>query len=146
LYDSLEKGQQVNVIYAVSDPKVSDLEADISPPSWILLLGFGGMGLLFTLIGLWMVASSIEGIYQHRQLRKSGRITQGVIFDCWEESDSDSTSYLVAYAFKPHQGRQWTTRAEYNSSAYKALRPGKPVKVRYLPENPKICQLVDYRG
>ena len=106
------------------------------------------MGLVFTLIGLWIVASVIEGLGQRRQLRTLGRTTEGVVFDRWTESDSDSTSYLVAYAFEldcRSQGRQWFTRAEYNRKAYAALRAGEQVRVRYLPEDPKVCQLLDYR-
>lgn len=148
LYTNLEEGGQTKVVYAQSNPEISDLEADLSPPNWLTLAIFGGMGLVFTLIGLWIVASAIEGLGQRRQLRTLGRTTEGVVFDRWTESDSDSTSYLIAYAFEldhPSRGRQWFTRAEYNRKAYKALRAGEQVRIRYLPNDPKVCQLLDYR-
>jgi hypothetical protein len=86
---------------------------------------------------------------QSRQVVKSGQITWGVVFDRCTESDSDSTSHLIAFAFQvyhPGKGRQWITRAEDNDKTHKELRIGKAVRVSYLPLDPKVCQLVECPG
>ena len=52
LYNQLEQGQTVEILYAPSQPETSQLMADFGPPDIILPLIFVCMGSLFVMIGL----------------------------------------------------------------------------------------------
>ena len=103
------------------------------------------MSLLFTAVGLAMIISGFRSGKRFLQLHLQGQFTQATIFDRWEETGLDGTSYYVAYAFfaYPDQtGQKIVTNAEPVYRAYKKLQIGMKVKVRYLPGAPQVCQLV----
>lgn len=62
LYSRLEIGQEIEILYAASNPNIAEIKATFGPPSVMLPVCFGGMGLLFVLIGLVMVFSGIAAI------------------------------------------------------------------------------------
>jgi hypothetical protein len=78
-------------------------------------------------------------------LRFHGRQTQAIIFDRWQEKDSEGDSvFYIAYAFKVSelQGRQRIiTRAEQNRILYPKLSIGDTLVIRYLADNPSICKI-----
>lgn len=144
-YHQLFVGQDIPIVYWASDPNLSAVKAEIKPPDILLLACFGGIGGLFTLFGLAMLFSSIKSIAHLRRLRLHGRQTQAFIFDRWTDKDSDGdTTYFIAYAFQlnlPGRGPVTVTRAEQNEYVYKRYQVGDSVPVRFLPEDPNICQL-----
>jgi len=145
LYSTLKVEQRIEILYASSDPTLTAIKADFHPPNPLLPLLFSGMGILFTAIGGAMVNGGIRGQHHLNRLRDSGRQIQGVIFDHWEDKDSDGdATYFVAYAFKV-QARGGSgkiiSKAEQNRSAYQKYRIGESVLVRYLPDDPTVCQL-----
>jgi len=78
-------------------------------------------------------------------LRARGQLTRGIVFDRWEESGSDNSSYYVAYAYRvPGLGRQVFTNAEQSGMAYRKFNVGDTVDIRYLPDNPKISKLAGF--
>ena len=141
-YRQLFVGQDIPIVYWTSDPNLSAVEAEIKPPSIFLLVIVPGG---FILVGLAMLFSSIKSIAHLRRLRLHGRQTQAFIFDRWTDKDSDGdTTYFIAYAFQlnlPGRGPVTVTRAEQNEHAYKRYQVGDSVPVRFLPEDPNICQL-----
>ena len=88
-YRQLSVGQNIPIVHWASDPNLSAVKAELGPPSIFLPVCFGGMGGLFTLIGLAMLFSSIKSIAHLSRLRLYGRQTQAFIFDCWKDKDSD---------------------------------------------------------
>jgi DNA-directed RNA polymerase subunit RPC12/RpoP len=144
-FSRLEMGQTIEVRYWLADPSLSAVKAELRPPSMTLLLGFGGMGGLFTLIGLAMMSSSIMGIVNTSRLRLGGQVARGIVFKKWTDTDSDGdTIYFVAYAFKAEilgKGVQHISRAEQNKKLYDNVPVGGVLMVRYLPDNPQICRV-----
>lgn len=145
LFSRLEVGQTIEVLYWRADPSLSAVKAELRPPSMTLLLGLGGIGGLFTLIGLVMISSSIMGIVNTSRLRLGGQVARGIVFKKWTDTDSDGdTMYYVAYAFKAEmRGKevQHISRAEPNKILYDNVPVGGGLMVRYLPDNPHICRV-----
>jgi hypothetical protein len=145
VYNKLKIGGNVDVIYVKSDPKTSAIKADWSLPDlWALafvsILEF--IGLAF---GLWMLKIGITAASNYLNLRSKGEETQAIVFDCWEESGSDSSSYYIAYAYQvPGFGKQVFTNAEQSMQAYRKLNIGDTISLRYLPDNPKIAKLTGF--
>jgi len=144
-FSRLKVGQTIEIIYSPADPSISAVKAELRPASMTLLLCFGGLGGLFTLIGLILISSSIMGIVNTNRLRLGGRVTQGIVFKKWTETDSaGDTTYFVAYVFKaeiPGQGVQRIPRAEQNKTVYDKYQVGDSISIRYLPVNPQTCQV-----
>lgn len=61
IYSTLENGNKVEVLYAASQPGISELSSTFGPPDLMLPVCFGGMGLLFTLIGLGLIGGALAG-------------------------------------------------------------------------------------
>ena len=70
VYQPLETGGKVEIIYAASDPGVSTVKAQFGPPSLLAPILGGGMSLLFTGIGLAMIISGFRAVKRFLQLRK----------------------------------------------------------------------------
>jgi hypothetical protein len=145
VYKKLEIGGNVDVIYVKSDPKISAIEADWGPPdlwalAFVFTIEFAGLA-----FGVWMLKIGFTAGSNFLNLRSKGEETQATIFDTWEESSSDSTSYYVAYVYQvPQFGKQIFTNAEQSMQAYKKLNIGDRVPSRYLPDDPKIAKLTGF--
>jgi hypothetical protein len=145
LYSTFKVEQRIEIIYAASDSTLTTIKADFHPPNPLIPLIFSGMGILFTAIGVMVVYGGVRGQYHLSQLRSNGLQAQRLIFDLWQDKDSDGdTTYFVAYTFKvPERGGDGKiiTKAEQNHIAHKKYHIGDAVLVRYLPDNPGVCQL-----
>jgi hypothetical protein len=98
------------------------------------------MGGLFVLIGLWMLYGAARGMYHLSLLRSQGQPARAYVFDRWTDKDSDGdTTYFLAYAFKTPDGRM-ISHAEQDKNLYQLHQIGEWIVVRYLPDNPSICQ------
>ena len=147
LYKLFQTGDKVEIIYAASDPNFSQIKAQFGSPSLFLPLVGGGVSLLFVVVGLSMLIFGFLGVERFLQLRSEGQLAHATIFDRWEKTDSDGSSYFVAYAFKVSSrqtGQQIISNAEQSLQAYKKLGIGSKVKIKYLPTNPQICHMVDF--
>jgi hypothetical protein len=141
-YNDLETGQKIDVLYAASDPNLSALKAEFGPPNVWFSLIFVGMGSWFVLIGLGMMYSGVKTMSELNRLRFLGRQVQAIVFDRWQDRDSEGdVTYFVAYAFKVGPSQQIVTAAEQNSKLYQKYRIGDIVTVRYVPSQPTICQV-----
>ena len=67
LHDALRVGQEIEVLYLTSDPDESVLADDFNEPTWFILICFGGMGAVFTVIGLGIIKSGLAGVRQRRR-------------------------------------------------------------------------------
>ena len=65
-YYGLEKGMRIEIRYAETQPEISRIEAAFSPPGLMLPVCFGGMGSLFTLIGLGLIGGALRSTWQNR--------------------------------------------------------------------------------
>ncbi len=139
-YRSLQVGQQVEILYAKSDPALTAIKAEFEPPSLLFSLIFSGMGGLFVLIGLALMYGALKAQAQLRALRDRGRQAQAFVFDCWKDKDSDGDdTYFIAFAFRVDF--QTITRAEQNKALYEKYQVGDSLTVRYLPDDPFVCQV-----
>ncbi len=100
-----------------------------------------GLGGLFVLIGLGMLYGGLKAQGHLQELRSQGRQARAFIFDRWQDKDSDGDpTYFVAFAFTV--GQQIITHAEQNSKLFQKYRIGDTVTVRYIPNQPTICQVL----
>jgi hypothetical protein len=146
LYNTLEIKDPVDVIYAPSQPEVSQLKATFSAPNLLFAILFVGFSLLFDGIGIAILVFSITGLRNYFRLRSSGQETWATVFDRWQDSDSDGDpTYAVAYAFHASLSDgtlKLITRAERNKAVYNTVQIGSRVRVRYIPNDPDINRLV----
>jgi len=148
IYETLTVGQQVDVVYLAKNPKISRLQADLSPPDLLFPLFIGGIGMIFILIGGTFFLKAAGDLNELGRLERRGLLTEGLVFDLWSETDSEGDStYMVAYAYQipTPRGYKCITRAEINTNAYQKLELGDRPRVKYLPNDPETSILVDYR-
>jgi hypothetical protein len=92
-----------------------------------------------------MLLAGIKAGKTFMVLRSKGEASQAIVFDRWEESGSDSSSYYVAYAYQaPGFGNKIFTNVEQSIKAFRKLKIGDKVALRYLPDDPKIGKLADF--
>jgi hypothetical protein len=148
IYESLQVGQQVDVVFLPANPRVSRLQADLSPPDLLFPLFLGGFGMIFILIGGTFLLKAIGDLNEFGRLERLGLLTEGLAFDLWSETDSEGAStYMVAYAYEipTPRGYKCIACAEINAKAYQNLELGDRPRVKYLPNDPETSMLVDYR-
>jgi hypothetical protein len=146
LYETLRVGQTVDVVYAASQPQVSKLKDDLSPPLvWVFFLVIL-FGVGFDAFGLFLLARTLASMREWSRLKRKGHTVQATVFERWTESDSDGdTIYAVAYAFKaamPDGSVRLVTRGEYNRVVYHSVEMGGSLAVRYLPDEPEVSRIV----
>jgi hypothetical protein len=144
-YYQLREGQPVEVLYAASQPDVSQLKAVFQPPDLLAGLLFGVFILLFEGFGVVMVLGPLRRIRQAQALERDGQLSDAIVFNRWQDEDSDGDpTYAVAYAFKaptPDGMLKMVTAAEFNREAYQATQVGDTIRVRYLPEKPEVNRI-----
>jgi hypothetical protein len=126
------EGRQIEVIYARSDPKVVRAMAKYKPGRVNYL-----PGIISGIVGLVEVLLTMAFFRDYRnavRLDTEGIIATTTILDLYESSDSDSTSYYVAYTLP--DGQQ--VRHSVLSRVYKTLHVGDAVRIVYLMDNPRI--------
>jgi hypothetical protein len=140
-YRKLAVGQTVEVLYAASAPHTSVIKTEFKrpgPSGWI----FSALGGFFVLIGVVLLLNAAKSMRNLQLLRRRGRQAKGIVFARRQEKDSNGDpTYYVAYAFRPAKEAKILTHAEYNKRLYDEYQVGAPVLIRYLPEDPKVCQV-----
>lgn len=89
-------------------------------------------GLILRSLKIWRVAN---------ELSVNGLVTQGHIIDLKE----DNARYYVVYAFDLNSfdpdAREFAAQQVISYSIYTQLQVGNTVRVRFLPENPKLSRM-----
>jgi hypothetical protein len=130
--------------------------------SWLMIaVVFASEPPVFCVPVVALVIAVIVGLVQHEAYVSSQRIQkpqiqtfiqestvgEAIVIDRWEEHRHEEAScYWIAYTYTliDQDGSEQTlTLREDNQSAYKRLKVGDPVSVRYLPNNPQTCLLED---
>jgi hypothetical protein len=139
-YSNLTVGQNIEILYAASDPSLSAIKEE-SGSRWSEI----GFLVIFPLFGLGLFYTALKRLRVLRQLRVEGQQTEAILFDRWQDKDSDNgTIYLVAYAFKilTPEGPQIITCAEQNQKVYENYRVGNSLTICYLPKKPEISRVI----
>ncbi|HOU11743.1 MAG TPA: hypothetical protein PKZ84_01380 [Anaerolineae bacterium] len=133
IFDQVEEGGRIEIIYARSDPTAAQIKANYKPGkvSYLPLL-------IGSLIGL---ATALLALPFYRRLQNAVRLdAEGVpitatVLDLFASSgDADSAMYYVAYALPDGQRIRHTISAQ----TYKQLHVGDSIQLVYLPDNPRI--------
>lgn len=136
VYNRAEHGGRIEIIYAPSNPRIARITATYVPNQvsyWPLTL-LGGVGVLLLLF----LPMSFKLSGQAQRLDTEGVTVTTSIVDLYESSDSDGSSYYVAYEV-PSRGH---IRHGVSRGIYRRLRVGETITVRYLPDNPKLFRPV----
>lgn len=135
MYQSFEKGQSIEIIFARSAPSISRIASEYHPG--ILDLG---PGLLFIPIGIGDLAF---GWVFYRRLRNARRLDEeGImasvkVLDRYEDSSGDSTTYYIALQLPASQ----PLRTSVNGKIYDQAAAGSWVNVRYLNDDPRVFRV-----
>ncbi|HXW01128.1 MAG TPA: DUF3592 domain-containing protein [Anaerolineae bacterium] len=130
------------VLYWVGGFSAID-RSNLSPFGCIFMLPFVVIPLLIVSTQVWMLVKGVQDWQKVKALEAQGQLTQGVLLDRWSGLGRGS-QYCVAYYFELPWGNLGggpLIRAEVNKEAHRAYQVGDSVKVRYLPDNPKVCRL-----
>ena len=135
LYDQVEYGGSLPIIYARNNPKIMRIRALYTPGRvsyWPLVIS-GGLGLLCYLSS-WALFRSYRTA---QRLDDEGIPTTTPLLDCWHEEASDSVFYYAAYAL-PGVG---PVRQIVDKPTYDRLRVGDTVRLVVLPDQPKTFRV-----
>ena len=132
MFAQVEEGGQIDAIYARSDPKVARLMANYTPGrvSYLPAIIGGIVGLVALLLALAFSRAYRNAV----RLDAEGFSTWVQVLDLFESSDSDSTTYYVAYTLPDEQ----KIRHAVEPAIYRRLHVGDQIRVVYLPDNPKV--------
>ena len=127
-----EEGGSIDVIYAPSDPKVARVMAGYKPGRVNYLAGI--IGAIVGIVDLSLLMAFLPSYRKAVRLDTEGMMATTTILDLHESSDSDGTTYYVAYALPDGQ----RIRHSIKSAIYKQLHVGDSVTIVYLADNPKV--------
>jgi len=132
VFAQAEEGGQIDAIYAHSDPKVARLMANYTPGkvSYLPAIIGGIVGLVALLLALAFSRAYRNAV----RLDAEGFSTWAPVLDLFESSDSDSTTYYVAYTLPDGQ----KIRHAVKPAIYQRLHEGAQIRVVYLPDTPKV--------
>ena len=94
----------------------------------------GIIGGIVGIVAFLLTTAFFRGYRNAMRLDIEGVMTTTTILDLYESSDSDSTTYYVAYTLP--DGEQ--IRHSVLSRVYNTLHVGDAVRIVYLMENPRI--------
>ncbi len=125
--------------YDGQDPTDSRFAEAAAPIQWGMLL-FGGIGLLFTLIGLMLAAIAFMNSGSRARLIRMGTPALGVV-DGVHENDAAlkvAETYRLAYHFEDETGTTWQGRGPAQPWSLAARWDvGENILVLYDPQNPR---------
>lgn len=135
-YDGVAVGREIEVIYARSDPEVVKIGAlyTVGKVEYWRLILLGGAGGLCVFGALMLFREQRRA----RRLDIEGVTTTSALLDCYESSDSESTTYYIAYDL-PGVG---PVRQFLEEPVYQRLKPGDKIQIVYLPDMPKLFRLL----
>ncbi|MBN2004986.1 MAG: hypothetical protein JXA21_16625 [Anaerolineae bacterium] len=130
-YNHVEKGGDIEVIYAQSDPTVVRIRALYNPGGVNFSVVLSGCMIVFSLALLWTLQTPYQKV---RRLEKLGVTALAVLVDCVKYETAGVTLYLVAYEL-PGTG---PLRHEVSQKDYARLHIGQAIKVLYLFDESEI--------
>jgi hypothetical protein len=151
----LKRGQEVNIIYSASNPKVAIIRNDLpgilifSPLALYMGVFFLPLGGIMLIGAPLRILALIRDMFRLHRLHAHGEHTQAIIIDKWEEvaySDEDNSKSIttfVSYAYKVGATEQIHTNSECTSEWFSNQRLsqgriGDYIPMRYLPNRPMI--------
>lgn len=88
-------------------------------------------------IGLWMIAVGTAIVLTEQPFAEHGVTVTGTVVELGSTPRSNTSSYSVTYEFDaPELGARVRASDSVEQSDWQALRPGGPIAVTYLPEDP----------
>lgn len=145
-------------IFESGDPKelinkiLKDKRVIIALILAILILGMAGEGAFVALMGfLFYIIGVLIFVYHTLptiMLPGTGAPTPGVIDKLVEVehySGGAYSKYNVYYSFEIPDGKSIWGRTQLSKRSFTSLMQGQPVRVCYVPDNPEINRLADYR-
>lgn len=135
VYQSFERGQSIEIIFARSDPSISRIASEYHPG--ILDLG---PGLVFIPIGIgdlvfgWIFYRRLRNA---RRLDEDGIVTSVKVLDRYEDSSGDSTTHYIALQLPTGQ----PLRTSVNGKIYERAEIGSWVNVRYLSDDARVFRV-----
>lgn len=129
LFSRVPEEGRVEVIYARSDPEIARMTAHYEPGkvSYVPIIVGGIVALTDALLLFWFYKRYVNA----SRLEIEGVPGTVTILDLHESSDSDSTTYYVAYALP--DGQQ--IRHSVSRKIYETLKVGDVVRIIYLPDD-----------
>jgi hypothetical protein len=134
VYQAVEAGQPIEVIYVPGSPEIVKVTADYHPEQqnfWPIGVGLGVGLVFFLLMGL-----DLDAYLKGLRLQAQGQEILVPLLECYIISD-EGTSYHVVYEL-PGVGKVCTSVSKKD---YERVTVGTTVALRYLPENPRIFWL-----
>ncbi|MBN1580521.1 MAG: DUF3592 domain-containing protein [Anaerolineae bacterium] len=132
LYRQSEEGSDIQVVYAPSNPQIARIQAQYVPGRaeyWPIILS-GALGLFCLLL----VAVFRRQHQNATRLDAEGITTTVTLIDRLESSDSDGTTYYLAYTV-PGLG---PIRQVVIKHTYDRLHNGDAIRLIYLLDNPQV--------
>jgi len=87
-------------------------------------------------VGLWQATKEQR---EAKLLRETGLETTGEVVDGEYRKRKPSKRYYLKVEFQPEGGEPQSLKERVSEETYEAGKNGGPIKVRYLPGNPKVC-------
>jgi hypothetical protein len=132
VFAQVREGSKIGVIYARSNPKVVRALAKYEPGRVNYLPAI--IGGIVGIVALLLTRAFFRDYRNAIRLDSEGIMATTTILDLYESSDSDSTTYYVAYTLP--DGEQ--IRHTILSRICKTLHVGDAVRIVYLMDNPRI--------
>jgi hypothetical protein len=122
----------VEVIYARSDPQIARMMAHYEPGkvSYVPII----VGVIAAVVDALLLSWTYKRYQNANRLEVEGVPGTVTVLDFYEESDSDSTSYFVAYALP--DGQQ--IRHSVSRKIYQTLTVGDAIRIIYLLDDPRV--------
>ncbi len=139
----------VEILYDPDDPQTSRIREQMFHLALLDYLAFG----IVTLFGLGLIGGFLEyrtRKARHSRLQEVGQPASALVFDRWKTEDRDSEggvsdNYYVAYAYPAAtingQPKLWTRAEQVDKNLFERMQIGTSWPVRYLPEDPFVCEI-----
>lgn len=131
-----EVGAGITVLYVNGSPQVARLLQNVTSPIELFGDYLRAFTLILLLLGCLTVIPSLSLLRQSAHLVQEGRIASGQIV-ARGVTYAGAKAYYVAYAFPGSPIiRQWVDLQRFHNA-----QVGDPVKVRFLPANPRLSHI-----
>jgi hypothetical protein len=131
IFESLEIGGTVSIIYAESEPQNSSIvgaeRSLFLPLSFFLALGLGAA---------WMLAKTVLKLTVAYELSTKGVLAEGEVEDLWIQRGGGDRHY-ISYSF----GQGFSGREQLKKHIYRSIKTEDSIKIRYLDRDPQIFRL-----
>ncbi len=100
-----------------------------------------GIGLLGILLSRKLIAYAQQIVLSAAELANHGVLVTAQIVDRWQHNMDVKHSEFIAYRFE-YQDSIWIGEQLATQQPYSDLQIGDDVVVRFLPRNPRVCELM----